>query len=78
MDIQLHPNVVNGIMLCIILKNRKVNNSFIIMDVFISLTSHFNNPDVFLQCSYGDTIVGMLEYRISSSETIIKQVGPQQ
>ena len=55
----------------IILKNQKVNNSFIIMDVFISLTSHFNNLDVFLQCSYGDTIVGMLEYRISSSETII-------
>ena len=48
------------------------------MDVFITLTSHFNNLDVFLQCSYGDTIVGMLEYRISSSETIIKQVGPQQ
>ena len=55
----------------IILKNQKVNNSFIIMDVFIILTSHFNNLDVFLQCSYGDTIVGMLEYRISSSETII-------
>ena len=55
----------------IILKNQKVNDSFIIMDVFISLTSHFNKLDVFLQCSYGDTIVGMLEYRISSSETII-------
>ena len=55
----------------IILKNQKVNDSFIIMDVFITLTSHFNNLDVFLQCSYGDTIVGMLEYRISSSETII-------
>ena len=35
------------------------------------LTSHFDGLDVFLQCSYGDTIVGMLEYRISSSETII-------